>query len=690
MPPKRRKEIEDPNNTWDMQFMAAVLAGNKEEAENVLEKGAKVDHIVKGGTPEDPTLTSPWHAVAKKADTAMMTYLAVDKKCDVNAPMEKGWTMVHWAVVHENAEVLAKLLEFVKNGLIPNLNLAMHDQTGATPTLLAIQRSNVDMAKMILRVNSNSFDFRELVDGTHTLCQRACATGELNLVDSLLSVGDQLYQTDMSGNTLLHLALPHRPILEHLLDRGMNINVRNAKGQSALLYAMEVRPDSLEDVTFLVGRGVDVNMPDNIGLSPLQYAVTAGSTAFVKKLIEVGADVNLKDRYGSSALHWASSANVVPIIELLFSGKIEPELNCQDLNGDTPLHRACFRGSTNAAQFLLQKEAIDPNLLNSSGRTALHVAAVQGHHGCAQLLVKRNEMEVPQANTKKPDPKKGKKDGAVELKKTEVECEDSNGKTPLQLAAVAGHVDVLRLLTASGGSIHRVSAQYGTLLHETVSLGNVGIVKAILDAGADVNARDPRDCLPLHIAVEKRNYDMTALLLDSGSAIDFQDVITGRTPLHISTANGDENITQLLIDKKAATDTRDNKINTALHNACRAGSPKLVELLLSRKCKADVTDASGCTPLHIACEVGNVTCLNMLLEYGVNTEAKDGRGWRPIHTAAAAGNVECVEVLLSRGVTVNEADNTERSPMFIAAEYGQPEVAKKLVKQWELLKQRQK
>eukprot|EP00760_Papus_ankaliazontas_P010023 PhM_4_TR14179/c0_g1_i1/m.47486/K10380/ANK; ankyrin len=683
MPPKRRKEIEDPNNTWDMQFMAAVLAGNKDEAENLIQKGAKVDHVVKAGTPDEPTITSPWHAVAKKGDVAMMQYLAVDHQCDVNLQMENGHTILHWAVASENVDVLVKLIELMKT-TVPHLSAAVPDATGTSATLLAMQRGSVEMARALLKVDPNSYNFRELVDGTLTSCQRACKTGDATLVETLLSVGDQLHQRDLKGNTLLHLAFAHRPVIELLLDRGLSINQRNSRGQTVLLQIAELRPvEGIDDITYLLSKGADATLTDNVGMSALHYAVVNGAQPLVKKLMDSGAvDINIRDKYFSTALHWAAASTNATTFETLFSGKVEPDVNCVDLNGDTPLHRACYRGATAATQILLHKEATDPNIVNHAGRTPLHVAAVRGHGDCVQLLLKRNELEAPVTTGKKPDAKKGK--GVVqEIKKTEIDVEDKDGLTAMQLAVQAGYTDLVKLLLAAGAAVQRSSAAHTTLMHEAVYLGNVGVTRAIIEAGGQVALVDDEDRVPLHVAVARGNLEMVRLLVQHGSSLSQQEMTRGETPLHVAARLKFTSIAVHLLENGANPNTRDTRVATPLHYACEHGDDRLVAALLDAGAHPSATDSVGCTPLHIACEARSLECVRLLVSSGSHVEARDGRGWRPLHSAASVGGTDIAKFLLTTGGAMpNACDKSERTPMFVAAEFGHPNVAKVLVASW--------
>ena len=67
-------------------------------------------------------------------------------------------------------------------------------------------------------------------------------------------------------------------------------------------------------------------------------------------------------------------------------------------------------------------------------------------------------------------------------------------------------------------------------LHDAAFLGLYTVCRLLLDAGADVNVRDGRECTPLHYAAARQNQKLIALLLSRG-AVDGPSVDPGsRSP----------------------------------------------------------------------------------------------------------------------------------------------------------------
>ncbi|CAN0332543.1 unnamed protein product, partial [Ectocarpus sp. 8 AP-2014] len=62
--------------------------------------------------------------------------------------------------------------------------------------------------------------------------------------------------------------------------------------------------------------------------------------------------------------------------------------------------------------------------------------------------------------------------------------------SPLYLATVMGHLDVLKVLLQHGADVHRSRTAGATLLHTAANEKDVGVVEALIAAGADLEAED--------------------------------------------------------------------------------------------------------------------------------------------------------------------------------------------------------
>jgi ankyrin repeat protein len=110
-------------------------------------------------------------------------------------------------------------------------------------------------------------------------------------------------------------------------------------------------------------------------------------------------------------------------------------------------------------------------------------------------------------------------------------------------AAAMGRADLVRPLVAGDPSLARALSPDGfTALHYPAFFGRgdaVGASRALLAAGADVNARsqNPFSVLPLHSALAGSREDVAALLIDAGADVNATQR-HGFTPLQEAAANG--------------------------------------------------------------------------------------------------------------------------------------------------------
>jgi Ankyrin repeats (3 copies) len=86
--------------------------------------------------------------------------------------------------------------------------------------------------------------------------------------------------------------------VQQLIKSGVDVNVRDSRGATPLLYAAAV--GTPEIMRILIGAGADVNARTSFGATPLIWS--AANLAKVKLLVENGADTNARTKLGNTVL----------------------------------------------------------------------------------------------------------------------------------------------------------------------------------------------------------------------------------------------------------------------------------------------------------------------------------------------------------------------------------------------------
>lgn len=94
-------------------------------------------------------------------------------------------------------------------------------------------------------------------------------------------------------------------VLEYLVEEeGINFNVTDNLGSTPLHWAAYWC--NSEVVEYLVEkRNVDINVTDNEGRTPLHWAAYHANIDLVKYFIERGAEIKATKKYGNTPLHYA-------------------------------------------------------------------------------------------------------------------------------------------------------------------------------------------------------------------------------------------------------------------------------------------------------------------------------------------------------------------------------------------------
>ena len=134
-----------------------------------------------------------------------------------------------------------------------------------------------------------------------------------------------------------------------------------------------------------------------------------------------------------------------------------------------------------------------------------------------------------------------------------VNAEDAYGRTPLEMAVRGGHVELVRLLLASGAD---VNLKGEISLHIAAEKGYKEIAGLLLDNGAEVNARDGGGETPLHKAASYGPREVVSLLLANGAEVNAKD-LAGRAPLHEAAMCKRIDIAAMLLAQGADVNARD-------------------------------------------------------------------------------------------------------------------------------------
>lgn len=187
------------------------------------------------------------------------------------------------------------------------------------------------------------------------------------------------------------------------------------------------------------------------------------------------------------------------------------------------------------------------------------------------------------------------------------------------------------------------------------------IIARLLDKGIRLNVSNPTSSwiggmTPLHWAASSGSFEMTALVVDAGADLEAKDN-QQRTALHLAAA-------QSRYDLRFIHGQPTTPALKACPNDTHSKHPT-VELLLRAGARPNVFDEKGFTPLHYTTfprAPGNLS-MACLLQYRANPRLRADDYQTPLHLAATDGNLEGIEMLLNWGANVDALDSTGGSPL---------------------------
>ena len=167
--------------------------------------------------------------------------------------------------------------------------------------------------------------------------------------------------------------------LESLLERGMDPNSRDERGNTGL--ALALREGSFKTAAKLFDHPkIDVDLANAAGETPLMLAALKGQTDWMRRLIDRRARIELS---GWSPLHYAAAGPDTAAVALLLDRGAR--IDARSPNGTTALMMAARNGPESSVDLLLRRGA-DPRLRNQKALGAADFARMGGRDALTATL----------------------------------------------------------------------------------------------------------------------------------------------------------------------------------------------------------------------------------------------------------------------------------------------------------------
>jgi ankyrin repeat protein len=139
---------------------------------------------------------------------------------------------------------------------------------------------------------------------------------------------------------------------------------------------------------------------------------------------------------------------------------------------------------------------------------------------------------------------------------------------PLLKAAKSGDlIQVKKFISENPNLVHSRTLMGDTPLILAVESGNSNVVAVLIEAGADVNAKDDSRITPLHWAAFYGRVTIAEMLLKAGADINATGFRHNNTPLQVAAAHGHAEVAEILISHGANLAAEDMLGKTALQFA---------------------------------------------------------------------------------------------------------------------------
>jgi ankyrin repeat protein len=266
-----------------------------------------------------------------------------------------------------------KIIEYIINEKKANVDIKENGH-GATALMIAYQENNIDVFDLLL-AKSN-------IETRNKYGQ--------NILMSTINM------TNFEVNNILEY-------VKRILKKDINIiNTADDMGWSPLMFAVN---NGYEDiVNLLIEKGADINIQAKNGFNALMTAIqgkTTIHTDIAKKLININANLELKNKKGNTSLMKAIDESKTEIANMIIK-KNTNVIDIQSDDGYTPLMNAIEMNNIAIVKSLIEAGA-DITIKNNNGKTAFMMVTDHENKQIIKLLSEK-VAPLPPIDKMRPEP----------------------------------------------------------------------------------------------------------------------------------------------------------------------------------------------------------------------------------------------------------------------------------------------
>ena len=435
----------------------------------------------------------------------------------------------------------------------------------------------------------------------------------------------------------------------------LNRELLNQFGLSPLALACNI--GNLRIARILVESGAEVDIEDNVQSwrakdgnmppNPITAAVYHGRWAIMRLLLAAGADLNLASSNGSyePPLVIAVRYGLDWLVEELIEAGADVNVS---FGIYTPIQEAANTGQTRICRILLDHKA-NPTLEGARKAGfdggALELAAAAGHLDVVKLII---EAGVP------------------------VDKNCLRWGTPLARAAWGKHCVIAEYLLQQHADPDIDCGPYGTPFLAAVAGGDIKIVTTFLKHGVNINHKGIGKGNALVIAAHRSHEEIFALLLEKGADPEAEVQYYGKTwpTAHLVAREGSLAMLRAIV-RSYESSNRGKKLNDLLIIVISVNTNKecqsLVEWLIEIGADPNEQSEDGTRPIHVAVSQREVSILQVLLEKGARIDVVCNvhgsplqalylysyQGWGLSNERLDRAETDIFDLLVSQGVDLN-------------------------------------